>query len=64
MEVKVMGREVHACILLNLIYSAAALRPGKKRINESGCTFRNCVETYSKRLNVAENFALCVIIQV
>lgn len=57
-DVKVIRRAVHACILLILTYAAPAWWAGRNRVNNGGKTVRNGVEGQLKRLDKVQNIAL------
>lgn len=64
MDVKVIRRAVHACILRILTYAAPTWWAGRTRINNAGKTIRNGVEGQLKRLDKVQNIALRTILPV
>lgn len=63
-DVKVIRRAVHACILPILTYAATAWWGGRTRINNAGKTIRNGVDGQLKRLDNVQNIALRTILPI
>ncbi len=63
-DVKVMRRAVHACILPILTYAAPAWWAGRTRISNAGKSVRSGVEGQLKRLDKVQNIALRTILPV
>lgn len=63
-DVRIIRRAVHACILPILTYAAPAWWNGRSRINNAGKTIRNGVEGQLYRLDKVQNTALRTILPV
>lgn len=63
-DVKIIRRAVHACVLSILTYAAPAWWHGRSRINNAGKTIRNGVEGQLCRLEKVQNTALRTILPV
>lgn len=63
-DVRIIRRAVHACILPLLTYAAPAWWNGRSCINNAGKTIRNGVEGQLYRLDKVQNTALRTILPV
>lgn len=63
-DVRIIRRADHACILPILTYAAPAWWNGRSRINNAGKTIRNGVEGQLYRLDKVQNTALRTILPV
>ena len=63
-EAGIMRKAMHACILPILTYGTPAWWPGRTRTNREGRTIQIGMESNCKKLDKAQNIALCAILPV
>lgn len=63
-EAGIMHKAMHACILLILTYGTLAWWPGQTQTNHKRRTIENGMKSNCKKLDKAQNIALCAILPV